>query len=108
MGCWTGCWNGNLARSMTSQHPDHIAVRGFELGVGMIFLVIAAIGFQIGFFGLSLGFISLPLMHRSGWRKGVNRVLVWIPFSFIFLAILTGGASVLGLQPVLFGFGFHF
>ena len=89
-------------------HPDHIAVRGFEICVGGVFFVVAAIGFQIGFLGLALAFICLPLMHKAGWRNGVSRLLVWIPFSMILLAILSGGASILGVQPILFGFGFHF
>ena len=74
----------------------------------MIFLVIAAAGFQIAFFGLALAFICLPLMHAADWRNGVSRVLVWIPFPLIMIALLLGGVSLLGLQPVLFGFGFHF
>lgn len=96
------------AKFFAETHPDHVAVRGFELTTGVIFLFVAAAGFQIAFFGLALAFICLPLMHRTDWRNGVSRVLVWIPFSLIMIALLVGGASVLGLQPMLFGFGFHF
>jgi cellulose synthase/poly-beta-1,6-N-acetylglucosamine synthase-like glycosyltransferase len=89
-------------------HPDHPGVRGFEILVGGIFLVVALASFQIAFFGLAIAFLTLPFMHKVNWRRGPSYFLVWIPFSLILVSILVGGASMLGLQPVLFGFGFHF
>ena len=47
-------------------------------------------------------------MHNSDWGRPGIQTMTWIPFTLICTGIGLGGASLLGLQPVFFGFGFHF
>jgi len=89
-------------------HPDHFGVRAFEYLCGAIFMVGSVLSFQISFFGLALAFLLLPSMHRRGWDRGPSRILKWLPFALILAGIFLGGLSILGLQPALFGYGFHF
>jgi cellulose synthase/poly-beta-1,6-N-acetylglucosamine synthase-like glycosyltransferase len=89
-------------------HPDTPAVRGLELLAATVFAIGAAASFQIALFGLAVGYALLPLMHRRTWGETWLGKLVWVPFPFILVGIGVGGMSLLGLQPVFFGFGFHF
>jgi len=89
-------------------HPDHRGLRGAEFFVGLFFLCIAIISFQIAFIGLAIGFMLMPFMHRYGWDHAIAKVLVWVPFSLIIIGISMGGMGVLGIYPVMFGYGFHF
>ena len=92
---------------LSETHPDASGVRIFELLAGAAFLVAAAVSFQVALFGLAIGFIIMPFMHSWGWNSRL-RFMVWIPFSFILFGVLLGGMSLVGMQPVLFGYGFHF
>lgn len=89
-------------------HPDSWGVRLFETTAAVIFFCAALASFQVALIGLAIGFMLLPIMHTVGWNNSFARVMVWVPFSFILIGILLGGMGILGLQPVLFGFGFHF
>ena len=93
---------------LSETHPDHWLVRGFEVFVGLAFLILALNSFQIGFFGLALAFMILPFMHSWGWLTGHRRLILLLPFLCILISMALGGAGVLGLQTVFFGFGFHF
>ena len=97
-----------LKRFWSETHPDHPAVRLFELGMGIVFGLTAIATFQISFLGLSIAFMLMPLMHRTGWGGPILRRAVWVPFILIFTGLGLGGLGLFGLQPVLFGFGFHF
>jgi len=97
-----------LKRFWSETHPDHNAVRLFELGMGIAFGVTAIATFQISFLGLSIAFILMPLMHRTGWGGTIVKRAVWVPAILIFAGLGLGGLGLFGLQPVLFGFGFHF
>lgn len=101
-----------LARRLYSgfaqTHPDALGVRAFEAMSGVAFLVAALATVQIGFIGVAIGFMLLPLMHRLGWEHRVSETLVWLPGLFIAIGVCAGALGVVGLQPVLFGFGFHF
>jgi cellulose synthase/poly-beta-1,6-N-acetylglucosamine synthase-like glycosyltransferase len=98
----------SLHRFWSETHPDSAMVRGFELMAGLIFGAMAVITFQISFLGLAIAFVLQPIMHSVGWSNPLVRVLAALPFSLILAGILLGGIGILGLQPVLFGFGFHF
>lgn len=98
----------SLRKLLAGSHPDHLAVQGFEIVCGIAFGVICLATFQISFFGLSVGFILLPVLHHGRWNHPLLRPLVYLPFAFILLGIALGGISLLGLSTVLFGYGFHF
>ncbi len=98
----------HLWRVFSQTHPDSKSAQGFEVAAGAAFLAAALASFQVSFIGVALGFLLLPLMHRLGWDHRWSRRLIWLPGLFIALGVLAGGAGVFGLQPVLFGFGFHF
>jgi len=63
---------------------------------------------QISFIGVAIGFMLLPIMHRVGWENAAVRILVWAPSLMIGAGLFLGASGALGLQPVFFGFGFHF
>lgn len=97
-------WRALLAGS----HPDRLPVQVFEVACGVGFAVTSLATFQVSFLGLALGFILLPAMHHLGWEHPLVRPLRYAPFAFILVGIALGGMSLLGLQTVLFGYGFHF
>ena len=97
-----------LRRWLTETHPDARGVRLFEFGMGLIFLCCALIGAQVSFIGLSLAFLLLPVMHGAGWERSWVRKAVWVPFLVFLAGLSLGVAGVAGLQPVFFGYGFHF
>lgn len=97
-----------LRRLAAETHPDSRAVQGFELVAGLAFLIAAIGTFQISFMGVALGFMLLPLMHTLGWEHAGMRFLAWAPFTMIAAGVAFGALGIAGLQPVFFGFGFHF
>lgn len=96
-----------IAKFFGETHPDSIAVRGFEFASAAVFAVAAAMSFQVALFGLAIGFLLLPLMHVMGWSSRL-RPFTWLPFLMIVVGIPLGGLGLLGAQPAMFGFGFHF
>lgn len=97
------------ARSLLAgSHPDRLPVQAFEVACGVGFGLCCLATFQISFLGLSLGFVLLPAMHHLGFQSRWLQPLLYVPFAFIVLGIALGGLSLLGLQTVLFGYGFHF
>lgn len=97
-----------VRRWLTETHPDARGVRLFEGAMGVVFLGCAVIGAQLGFIGLSLAFLLLPVMHATGWSRRWVRLAVWVPFLVFLSGLMLGVAGVAGLQPVFFGYGFHF
>ncbi|TNE57780.1 MAG: glycosyltransferase [Bacteroidetes bacterium] len=97
-------WTQFLAKS----HPDTRIVQGFEIGAGLLFMVLSLMMFQISFFGLCLAFLLLPLMHHLSWENRFVKVAVYIPFILIMLGVTLSGLSVFGMKAVFFGYGFHF
>jgi hypothetical protein len=89
-------------------HPDSTAVQAYEIACAVTFAIAALAGFQVALLGLSVGFFLLPLFHNLGWHPGVLRKVAKIPLLLIAAGIPLGGLGLLGIQPVLFGFGFHF
>ncbi len=97
-------WTQFLAKS----HPDTAVVQGFELGVGILFSLLAIWMVQIAFLGLCLAFVLLPLMHYLPWTNPFVKVAVYVPFALIMLGVTLSGLSVFGMKAVFFGYGFHF
>jgi hypothetical protein len=93
---------------ISKSHPDQGFVQAVEIGMGVTFGVACVLMFQISFFGLCLAFMLLPLMHHLPWSSSWVKSLVFLPFMFIMLGVLTAGLSVFGMQAVFFGYGFHF
>ena len=93
---------------INKSHPDQKFVQYIEIGMGITFGVACVLMFQISFFGLCLAFMLLPLMHHLAWSDRRVRMLVFLPFAFIMLGVVTAGLSVFGMQAVFFGYGFHF
>lgn len=92
----------------TETHPDDLRVRAVEVLAGLVLLAAALQGIQIGLLGLSIAFVNLTLMHSLGWNSRFARFFVWLPFPMILGSLALGGAGMLGMPTVLFGFGFHF
>ncbi len=88
--------------------PDSRGVRSFEITAGLLFLAVSVVTFQIAFFGLAIGFILHPLLGRGSWSNGWLRRTGFAPFTLILLSVALGGSSFFAVQPMLFGFGFHF
>lgn len=93
---------------LAETHPDSVVTQRLEWLAAWIFLVGALASFQIALLGLSVGYALLAVMHNSDWGRPGIQTMTWIPFTFICTGIGLGGVSLLGLQPVFFGFGFHF
>lgn len=89
-------------------HPDAAGVHRFEWLAAMIFAVGAIASFQIALFGLAVGYALVSAMNSRIWGETSLHALVWVPFTFIMTGMTMGGMSLLGVQPVFFGFGFHF
>ena len=97
-------------RSFWSEtHPDSVEVRSFEIFSALVFFAGALISFQIALFGLAIGYAFLAIMHSTDWRTIPGaQFITWLPFTFIAASIGLGGLGIFGVQPVFFGFGFHF
>lgn len=89
-------------------HPDSTAVQAYEIACAVTFAIAALAGIQVALLGLSIGFFLLPLFHNLGWHPGALRKVAKIPLLLIAAGIPLGGLGLLGIQPILFGFGFHF
>lgn len=93
---------------LAETHPDSTTTQRLEWLAAWIFLLGALVSFQIALVGLAIGYSLLAVMHNSDWGRPGIQTMVWIPFTFICTGISLGGISLVGLQPVFFGFGFHF
>ena len=89
-------------------HPDSIVTQRLEWLAAWIFLLGALASVQIALLGLAIGYALLAIMHSADWGRPGLQTLTWVPFSFIAMGIALGGFSLFGMQPVFFGFGFHF
>ncbi|KAA3624094.1 MAG: glycosyltransferase [Bacteroidetes bacterium] len=93
---------------ITKSHPDTFAVQGFEILTGIVFALVCIYMFQVSFFGLCLAFILLPVMHYIGWNHKLIKPLVYVPFVLILIGVGLATMSLIGMQSVFFGYGFHF
>lgn len=95
-------------RLLVGSHPDHPVVQGFEVLCGVTFGATCLALVQVSFLGLALAFVLLPVMHHVSWENPLLRWLIYVPFVLILAGISIGCLGVLGMQPVFFGYGFHF
>ncbi len=89
-------------------HPDMLSVRSLEWLAAIVFGVGALASFQVSLFGLAIAYALVAAMNSLTWGVSLLTKLVWLPFTLILGGMALGGMSLLGLQPVFFGFGFHF
>lgn len=89
-------------------HPDSVIVRRFELVAAIVFATAAVVSFQIALLGIATGYALISIMHIRDWGRIGLQTMVWIPFTFIATSMGLGGMGLFGVQPVFFGFGFHF
>ncbi len=89
-------------------HPDSEITQRFEWVAAWVFLIGALVSFQIALFGLAIGYALLAIMHSADWGRPGLQTMTWVPFTFIASGIALGGMSLFGMQPVFFGYGFHF
>jgi len=101
--------DGSSANQYWSEtHPDSVTTQRLEWVAAWIFLAGALASFQIALLGLAVGYALLAIMHSADWGRPGLQTLIWVPFSLIATGIALGGISLFGMQPVFFGFGFHF
>ena len=96
------------SRFWAETHPDSVGTQRLEWIAAWIFLGGAIVSFQIALLGLAVGYGLLAIMHNADWGRPGLQTMTWVPFSFISLGIALGGMSLFSVQPVFFGFGFHF
>jgi cellulose synthase/poly-beta-1,6-N-acetylglucosamine synthase-like glycosyltransferase len=75
-------------------HPDHSAVRSFEIACGLFLICYSLFSFQISLIGLAFAFILLPVMHHVGWENPIIQRLVLLPFFLILLGLLIRGLAL--------------
>jgi cellulose synthase/poly-beta-1,6-N-acetylglucosamine synthase-like glycosyltransferase len=97
-----------LAEFALRSHPDDVLVQTLELACGAMLVILALVTVQIPFLGLALGYLMLPLLHHCSWGTAIVRVLVQVPLVLIAVGLALGGLSLMGVQTVFFGYGFHF
>jgi cellulose synthase/poly-beta-1,6-N-acetylglucosamine synthase-like glycosyltransferase len=93
---------------ITKSHPDSKIVQSIEVVIGLVFLIAGIATMQISFIGLCFAFILLPVLHYTDWTPKLSRITAFLPFVFIILGLAFAGLSILGMQSVFFGYGFHF
>ena len=89
-------------------HPDAATTQRLEWAAAWIFFFGALASVQIALLGLAVGYALLAIMHSADWGRPGLQTMTWIPFTLISTGIALGGLSLIGMQPVFFGFGFHF
>jgi hypothetical protein len=73
-----------------------------------VLVTLALITMQLPFLGLALGYLLLPVLHHLRWSSLAVRMLVYVPFALIVTGVALGSLSLIGVQTVFFGYGFHF
>ncbi|TEU17518.1 MAG: hypothetical protein E3J21_08175, partial [Anaerolineales bacterium] len=75
-------------------HPDHSAVKSFEIACGLFLICYSLFSSQISLIGLAFAFILLPVMHHVGWENPIIQRLVLLPFFLTFLGPLVCGLAL--------------
>jgi cellulose synthase/poly-beta-1,6-N-acetylglucosamine synthase-like glycosyltransferase len=103
---------GRLRRTLVEfarrSHPDDPLVQGIELVCGAVLVSLACVTVQLPFLGLALGYLMLPILHHVHWDCLPVRAVIQVPLTLIILGMVLGSLSLMGIQTVFFGYGFHF
>ncbi|MFN8573784.1 MAG: glycosyltransferase [Gemmatimonadaceae bacterium] len=100
-------WNW-VRRAITGSHPDHPLVQAFEVTCGIGFAAMCLQMMQVSFLGLAIGITLMPILHHVPWNNATIQRVIYLPFSLMVGGLMLGGLGLLGMQPVFFGYGFHF
>ena len=110
-----GSWRSMTGRLRTAlvdfarrSHPDDPLVQGIELVCGAILVSLACVTVQLPFLGLALGYLMLPILHHVRWGSRPVRAVLQVPLALIVVGLALGSLSLMGIQTVFFGYGFHF
>lgn len=103
-----GWLRGSLVEFARRSHPDDPLVQGIELVCGAVLVSLACATVQLPFLGLALGYLMLPLLHHVPWNCRLVQAAIQIPLALIILGLALGSLSLMGIQTVFFGYGFHF
>lgn len=98
----------NLRKMFLESHPSHAAVQIFEAFCGFGFAFMAVFLANLSFLGLAIAFLLQPLMHRISWENSMIQHMVYLPFLLIIGGVGLSVMGLLGVQPMFFGYGFHF
>lgn len=107
-GAWGRRLRGSLTGLLTRSHPDHLVIQGFEVAVGILLMVAGLLFVQLTTVGLGVAFVMMPVMHRLTWRHPAVVPMAYVPFTLIAAGVTLAMGSLVGIQTVMFGYGFHF
>ena len=103
---------GRLRRSLLEfarrSHPDDPLVQGIEVVCGAVLVSLACATVQLPFLGLALGYLMLPVLHHARWDWLPVQAAIQVPLALIIIGVALGSLSLMGIQTVFFGYGFHF
>jgi hypothetical protein len=99
---------GSIVEFARRSHPDHPLVQGTELVCGAVLVSLACVTVQLPFLGLALGYLMLPVLHHVRWDWLPVRAAIQLPLILIIVGVVLGSLSLIGIQTVFFGYGFHF
>ena len=98
-----------LRTFMETTNPDSRAMHRAEYAMAGILILGAVLTLQLALIGLGVGYAVATRMHRVGWASSGMRKLTWAPALGITTSTMLSSASLVGVQPALFGMAiFHF
>ena len=98
-----------LRSFMETTNPDSRAMHRAEYAMAGILVLGAVLTLQLALIGLGVGYAVATRMHRVGWASRGMRKLTWAPALGITTSTMLSSASLVGVQPALFGMAiFHF
>ena len=97
-----------LQRLISGSHPDHFVVQGFEILCGVILGLTCLKLFQISFFGITIAYVLLPVLHHVSWEHPFMQKLIYVPFLLVIGGLGISTFALLDIQPVFLSCGFHF
>ena len=104
-----GTARARLKAFMETTNPDSRAMHRAEYAMAGILVLGAVLTLQLALIGLGIGYAVATRMHRVGWASSGMRKLTWAPAVGITTSTMLSSASLVGVQPALFGMAiFHF
>lgn len=85
----------SLRQFLAGSHPDHWAVRTFEMSCGAIFAALSLSMFNLPFFGLALAFGLQALLHQIAWDDPLVRRLIHLPMLLIVSGLALSTIAIL-------------
>ena len=98
----------HLQRLISGSHPDHFVVQGFEILCGVVLGLTCLKLFQISFFGITIAYVLLPVLHHVSWEHPFMRKLIYVPFLLVIGGLGISTFALLDILPVFLSCAFHF